>query len=126
MGRKRVNEETANARVARKRAAQREKRARRAEEPATAAETSTPPPSASEERAFVFVLPAGALARDVGGSGFCLAYAVFDQLRRLGADVPASPEALLEACFDVLLKLSDETLVAKGVDRVAVKKARED
>jgi hypothetical protein len=116
---KRVQESVAAAHTRNVAARRTAKRARRAEQSAPAAQTSTPPP-ASE--GFVFVLPAGALARDVGGRGFCLAYAVFDQLRRLGADVPASPEVLMEACFDVLLKLSDETLDEKGLTRFAVEK----
>jgi hypothetical protein len=104
MGGKRVHESVAAAQ-AQKVAALRAKRARRAEQSAPAAETSTRPPPSSASEGFVFVLPAGALARDVGGGGFCLPYAVFDQLRRLGADVLASPEALLEACFDVRVNL---------------------
>jgi hypothetical protein len=114
MGRKRVAHDV----VARKREAKRVKRARQGNAPSSSASPPTPPtppPAATPCEAF-FVLPAGAVAKDVGGAGWCLAYAVFDQLRRLGVEVPGSVEEFLTACFGVLLGLSDAKLRELGVE----------
>jgi len=107
------------------RTAQRAMRARRANASASAPanEISTPAPSAGG--AIVYVLPAGAVAREMPADGWCFVHAVVEQLRRLHADVPSS-EVFLEACLAELLKLSDETLATKGVadGRAAVRQAR--
>jgi len=108
------------------RTAQRAKRARRADALASAPadEISTRAPFACAA-VVVFALPAGGVARQVPADGWCFVHAVIEQLRRLRADIP-SCEEFLKACFDELLKLSDETLATKGVEdgRAAVLLAR--